>query len=231
MTFLVVAAHPDDEVLGAGGTMALMARGGARVVTLILGEGVTSRYARPEEAPPSALRSIKEDARAANAALGVKEVRFLGLPDNRFDVVPLLDIVREVEALVRAERPKLVLSQHGGDLNIDHAITFRAVLTATRPTPEMPVQSVYAYEVPSSTEWAFGKFSPEFRPDTFVDVSATLEAKIQAMEAYESEVRPFPHPRSPEALRALATRWGTTSGLEAAEAFQLVRAVHREGLR
>jgi LmbE family N-acetylglucosaminyl deacetylase len=104
-------------------------------------------------------------------------------------------------------------------------VIHRAVVTATRPVAGQPVRDIYAFEVPSSTDWAFGRMQPQFRPNVFVDVSATLEAKIAAMGCYESESREFPHPRSPEALRAVATRWGTVVGCAAAEAFELVRSL------
>jgi LmbE family N-acetylglucosaminyl deacetylase len=157
--------------------------------------------------------------------LGAQDLFIHRLPDNRFDTVPLLDIIKIIERLVERLRPEVVYTQHGGDLNIDHVITHRATLTATRPVPGCPVKGLYAYEVASSTEWAFGKFEPAFRPNVFVDISTTLATKIAAMQAYESETRPFPHPRSPEALQALAQHWGCVAGLEAAEAFELVRDV------
>ncbi|MCX7047840.1 MAG: PIG-L family deacetylase, partial [Candidatus Sumerlaeota bacterium] len=119
----------------------------------------------------------------------------------------------------------VVFTQHGGDLNVDHSQTFRATLTATRTMAGCPVKTVYAYEVASSTEWAFQKLSPVFHPNVFFDISHTLEKKIKAMRVYESEARAFPHPRSSEALRAIAIRWGSVSGLGAAEAFELVREI------
>jgi LmbE family N-acetylglucosaminyl deacetylase len=122
-------------------------------------------------------------------------------------------------------QPSAVYTQHGGDLNIDHLVTYRATLTATRPMEGTPVKAVYAYEVASSTEWAFQKFSPPFHPSVFVDINDTLEKKIEGMQHYESEARPFPHPRSPEALRAIAHRWGSVVGLKAAEAFEVVREI------
>lgn len=225
VSVLVVAAHPDDEVLGCGGTMARMAGEGRSVHVLILGEGATSRHDRREDADAAALERLRIDAKRANGALGVADVRFAGLPDNRFDTVALLDVVKSIESLIAELRPSVVFTQHGGDLNIDHAVTFRAVLTATRPVAGSPVRAVYAYEVASSTEWAFQRFAPEFRPSLFVNIAATLEAKIRAMEAYESESRPFPHPRSPEALRAVAARWGSVVGLASAEAFDVIREV------
>jgi LmbE family N-acetylglucosaminyl deacetylase len=222
---LVLAAHPDDEVLGCGGTLAQLAAQGREVYVAILGEGITSRYADRAEADAADLRRLHETARRAGALLGAREVLLYGLPDNRFDTVPLLDVVKIVEELVERLRPELVFTQHGGDLNVDHGVLFRAALTATRPLAGHPVARVYGYEVASSTEWAFAQFEPAFRPNVFVDVAATLERKIEAMELYESEARPFPHPRSADALRAQARRWGAVAGLPAAEAFQLVRSV------
>jgi len=134
-------------------------------------------------------------------------------------------VVKTIERLIDQVRPSVVYTQHGGDLNIDHVVTYRATLTATRPMADCPVRAVYAYEVASSTEWSFGQFSPPFRPQLFVDIAGTLETKIEAMQAYTSEARPFPHPRSPESLRAIACRWGTTVGLAAAEAFHVVREI------
>jgi LmbE family N-acetylglucosaminyl deacetylase len=222
---LIVAAHPDDEVLGCGGTMARLAQAGSEVYVAILGEGITSRYDRREQASQALVDRLRVLTRTVAAGLGVKEVFTFDLPDNRFDTVPLLDIVKLVEEVVGKVRPAAVYTQHGGDLNMDHVVTHRATLTATRPTAECPVKAVYAYEVASSSEWAFQQFAPVFRPNVFVDISSTLEAKIQAMQAYESEARPFPHPRSPEALRAAAMRWGTVVGVGAAEAFQCIREV------
>jgi LmbE family N-acetylglucosaminyl deacetylase len=147
------------------------------------------------------------------------------LPDNRFDTLPMLEVVKLIEELVERLKPETVYTQHGGDLNVDHVVTFRATLTATRPVLGCPVKAVYAYEVASSSEWAFQQFSPTFQPSMFVDISQTLELKIRAMQTYESEARAFPHPRSPEALRAAAHRWGTVVGLPAAEAFHLIRKI------
>ncbi len=222
---LIIAAHPDDEVLGCGGTCARLAREGHDVYIAILGEGATSRYNRREEADPSLVAGLHARSREAAHILGAKEVFLHDLPDNRFDTVPLLDVVKIVEALVGRLRPEVVYTHHGGDLNVDHAVVHRAVLTATRPIPSQTVRELYTFEVPSSTEWAFQQFKPVFRPNVFVDVSHTLETKLQAMRTYETEARDFPHPRSAEALRALARRWGSAVGCEAVEAFELVRAL------
>jgi LmbE family N-acetylglucosaminyl deacetylase len=223
MTTLVVAAHPDDEVLGCGGTIARRAAEGEDVYVAILGEGITSRHARREQADPAEVEALRQRSREVAALLGVKDLFLYDLPDNRFDTVPLLDVVKIVEDLVDRLGPATVFTQHGGDLNVDHARLYRAVLTATRPVAGSPVRAVLSYEVASSSEWAFGKFEPAFRPGVFVDIAATLEVKIRAMETYAGEARPFPHPRSPQALRAAAVRWGSVAGLPAAEAFEVVR--------
>lgn len=225
MNILVVAAHPDDEVLGCGGTIARLSNEGYKVSILILGEGVTSRFGDPTEANPQELKKLHTQAQEIGAFLGAKEVTLAKLPDNRFDSVDLLDVVKVVEEEINRVKPDIVYTQHGGDLNIDHAITFRAVLTATRPMKGSPVKKVYGYEVHSSTEWSFQQFQPVFHPNTFVDIGSTLEKKIKAMAMYEGEARPFPHPRSPEALRAGALTWGSVAGIPAAEAFMLIREV------
>lgn len=221
MRVLVIAAHPDDEVLGCGGTMSRLSKEGHEIYISILGEGITSRYENPSQTDLSELETLKNCSKKASELLGATDLFFHNFPDNSFDTVPLLKIVKTIQKLICRLQPEVVYTQHGGDLNIDHQITFRATLTATRPM-EGFLKTLYAYEVPSSTEWAFQKFAPPFKANTFVDIHSTLELKIKAMELYESEARPFPHPRSPEALRAIAKKWGTVIGLKAAEAFELI---------
>ncbi len=223
MNVLVIAAHPDDEVLGCGGTIARLAAGGDAVSILILAEGLTSRVGFDPVRDAGALKVHQERAWRAGALLGAKEVRLTGFPDNRMDTVPLLDVTQAIEREIARVRPEIVFTQHGGDLNVDHVVTFRATLTATRPMSNCPVRRVYAYEVGSSTEWAFQQFEPRFQAQAFFDITSQLETKIAAMEIYESEARLFPHPRSPEALRANARRWGATVGVQAAEAFCCIR--------
>jgi LmbE family N-acetylglucosaminyl deacetylase len=231
MTILVIAAHPDDEVLGCGGTVARYATEGHDVHIAICGEGISSRHGRRQDASSADLHSLKLDTEAAAAALGARSVSFGGLPDNRFDELALLDVVKQVEAWIGERRPHAIYTHHPGDLNIDHGITFRAVLTATRPGASGPiVPDVYAFEVPSSTEWAFQRVDQVFRPSVFVDIAAGLERKIAAMQCYQSERRDAPHPRSPEILRAAAARWGSVAGMAAAEPFELIRSL-RPGSR
>ena len=222
---LVLVAHPDDEVLGCGGTIARLTLEGHEVYVAILGEGITSRYDKREQADQKVLEEFQARSRQVAKLLGAKELFLYGFPDNRFDTVPLLDIVKTIENLINRLQPKVVYTHHGGDLNIDHVITHRAVMTATRPVKTCPTKEIYAFEVPSSSEWAFGQFKPSFQPNVFVDISVTLETKLQAMQMYESETRPFPHPRSTVTLQTLAKRWGSLVGLEAVEAFELIRSI------
>jgi len=225
MVVLVVAAHPDDEVLGCGGTIARLAREGHEVHIAILGEGITSRSRTRDEASRVDAEALRARAREVAKLLGGRSLLTQDLPDNRFDTVPLLDVVKVVEEWVGAIRPQVVYTHHSGDLNIDHSVVHRAVLTATRPIAGCDIMEICAFEVPSSSEWAFGQFTKPFQPNVFVDVSETLGLKLRAMRLYETEARPFPHPRSREALRAAALKWGSVAGLKAAEAFELVRSI------
>jgi len=225
MKILIVVAHPDDEVLGCGGTIARLASEGHDVRILILASGLTSRTTFDKSRTVELLRIHEERARKAGELLGAKEVTLTGLPDQRMDSIPIIEVTQIIEREIHRTTPETILTHHGGDLNLDHVITFRAVLTATRPPSSSAVKRLLSFEVPSSTEWAFHKFSPPFHPQIFYNIAPWLDLKIQAMNTYESEVRAFPHPRSAEALRAIAARWGTVTGLPAVEAFEMVREV------
>jgi N-acetylglucosamine malate deacetylase 1 len=224
MNVLVVAAHPDDEVLGCAGTIARHASSGDDVHVLIVAEGATSRDdARDAGARAEELASLQHAATAASRVLGTKPPVFGGFPDNRLDEVALLDVVKLIESHVAAAQPRVVYTHHGGDLNIDHEIVHRAVLTATRPTPETMVREVYAFETPSSTHWGSASLSAPFAPTRVVDIGAQLDAKRAALECYAAELRAFPHARSIEAVLALAQVRGSTAGVAAAEAFEVLR--------
>jgi LmbE family N-acetylglucosaminyl deacetylase len=223
---LVVAAHPDDEVLGCGATIARYAREGHIVSVMILGEGVTSRDDKQQKLKRSReLNLIKRYVQKANSLIGVKNIILHDLPDNRFDTIDLLTIIKLIEKQLVKTVPEIVYTHTNCDLNIDHSITHRAVLTATRPQSGNFIKEIYAFEIPSSTEWAFQRFEPAFCPNTFIDIKDTLTLKIRAMNIYKSESKPFPHPRSKEALIALARYRGSAAGLAAAEAFELVRKI------
>jgi LmbE family N-acetylglucosaminyl deacetylase len=213
---LCIAAHPDDEVLGCGGVLALHARNGDPVTIVIACEGESLRYG------PEGVGQRSHIQRAA-AKLGGASVRHLGFSDQALDTLRLTELITPLEKIIREVRPRTVYSQHGGDVNRDHHILFQAVLVATRPT-ETYVDAVYSFDAASSTEWAFPR---SFVPDTWVDISATLDAKLAAMACYESELRPYPHPRSLKALEYRARAYGNQVCMEAAEVFMTVRRVTR----
>lgn len=218
---LVVAAHPDDEVLGVGGTIARHAARGDSVTLLIVGEGATSRPG----GDGGAVERLREAAAAAAGILGAGSVRFLGLPDNRLDSLALLDIVQRIEEIGDTVRPAVVYTHHAFDLNVDHRIVHQAVTTAFRPLPGAGVRDILAFETVSSTEWGGTHGAARFLPQRFVDITPFLETKMQALDAYGEEMRDFPHARSTEAVRALAALRGSQAGVGAAEAFQIVRQV------
>jgi LmbE family N-acetylglucosaminyl deacetylase len=224
---LIIAAHPDDEVLGCGATIARLAKEGHKLCIAILGEGITSRYPNREDADISLIRQLQERSRQVAGLLGVTDHQLFSFPDNRFDSVPILDIVKTIEGLIENFQPDSIFTHHNSDLNQDHCIVSRATLIASRPVENTSVQSVISYEVPSSTEWTFHTIEPGFHPNLFFDVTETLDIKLQAMKMYDGEIRKFPHPRSPEALRSYACRWGSVSGISAAEAFEIIRTVQK----
>jgi len=223
---LVVAAHPDDEVLGCGGTMARLASEGNCVYTLILGEGVTSRDRKRDLAKrENEIVKLKEKAEDANKILGVKKVYTYDFPDNRFDTVSLLDIIKTIEKIKKDIKPDIVFTHHYGDLNIDHQITFKAVMTAFRPIKGESVKEVYSFEIPSSTEWNAPSSLTHFMPEYFVDISKTIKLKVRAMKEYKCEIREYPHMRSVESIEIKAKQWGIQVGLETAEAFEVIRLI------
>lgn len=225
---LVVAAHPDDEVLGCGGTIARHAEAGDEVHVLILGEGVTSRDPRRDnQRRRKDIAGLDRAVAAAAKTLGVAKVHRAYLPDNRFDSVDLLDVIKEVERVVEAVAPAHIYTHHAGDLNVDHRIVHRAVLTAARPLPGSSVRTILAFEVPSSTEWQGQGSDVPFAPQVYREVTRSLNEKLKALSAYRGEIRPYPHPRSLRAVEALARYRGATVGVEAAEAFILVRDIVR----
>jgi len=221
---LVVAAHPDDEVLGCGGTIANHIRNGDEVHVLILAEGMTSRYyTRDPEGRRDDIIKLRNMTNEAHKILGSNSVKLMDFPDNRMDSVDLLDIVKEVENEINGRKPAIIYTHHNGDLNVDHRITHQAVFTACRPEPNTTVKKIYCFEVPSSTDWQTPMTEAPFMPNTFVDISDTLEKKLDALKSYESEMKPWPHSRSVKAVEHLARWRGASVGLGAAEAFVLSR--------
>jgi N-acetylglucosamine malate deacetylase 1 len=224
MKILVVAAHPDDEVLGCGGTIAKHTQQGDRVHVLILAEGATSRAPqRDRQKLQNELSSLAEAAHQASEILGVTSLKLHDFPDNRMDSCDLLDIIKVIEQETIKYQPDIIYTHHNGDVNIDHRRIHEAVITATRPIPSNTVKTLLFFEVASSTEWQTPSSAPIFAPNWFVDISETLSLKMKALAAYESEMRPWPHARSILALEHLARWRGASVGVEAAEAFILGR--------
>lgn len=223
-TVLVVAAHPDDEALGCGGTIARWAQDGVAAHLAFIADGIGARNDH-SAAEQAALQSRRASAESAAGILGATSVHFDDLPDNQLDSVPLLEITQRVEALIESHRPDTVVTHHAGDLNIDHRRVHQAVMTACRPQRDHPVRTILCFEVASSTEWQPPGSGAPFEPGWFVDISATLPRKLAALDAYAAEMRDWPHPRSREGVEHLARWRGATVGCDAAEAFMLARAL------
>jgi LmbE family N-acetylglucosaminyl deacetylase len=221
MSVLCVVAHPDDEILGVGGTLARHAAEGDDVHVCILSDGVTSRY-DDDDAADAEIQQRRRRAERAAETLGAS-VSLYGYPDNSFDTVPLLDIVQTVETEIEDRSPDTVYTHHYGDLNVDHELTCRAVTTATRPLKDACVERVLAFETLSATEWSPPSPDNAFQPQHFVTVSDNLETKLDALEAYENELRESPHPRNVETVRQNAQVWGAKVGVDAAEPFEVIR--------
>ena len=221
---MVIAAHPDDEILGCGATIAKHIINNDEVHVLILAEGLTSRDdMRNRRGKEKEISQLKHMADEANKILGTTSIQLMDFPDNRMDSVDLLDVVKVVENEVNDIKPEIIYTHHGNDLNVDHCITHQAVFTACRPEPSAIIKKIYCFEVPSSTEWQPPLNNSPFMPNTFVDISDTLEKKLAALKSYTSEMKPWPHSRSIRAVEYLARWRGASVGFKAAEAFALSR--------
>ena len=215
----VVVAHPDDEILGLAGKLIQHVKKGDGVYCLILAEGVTSRGSGKEE-----VEKLHEQCRNAGKIVGFKEIFFSNFPDNKMDSVPLLDVVKEVEVHLENVKPTIIYTHHKGDLNIDHRITHKAIITACRPCNPLCPREIYTFESLSSTEWQTDS-TKVFIPNVYIDIEKEIEDKIKAMKEYKSEIRSYPHSRSEEGIRILAKYRGLQAGLNFAEAFKLERKI------
>jgi len=229
MKVLVVSAHPDDEVLGCGATLARHVAAGDEVSVLFLSEGVSSRSTPGQQRDWTKEIEEREGfARRASESLGFSIAGFLRHPNLRMRGLPMLDLVKQVDAVIRERAPQVVYTHHAGDMNTDHGVAVEATLTACRPVAGLSVRAIYAFELLSSTEWNSPAVAAPFAPTRYVDVTAFLDRKIEAMKCYDHEMREMPHPRSPEAVQALARYRGVSIGVAAAEAFVVLRELVRD---
>lgn len=210
---LIIAAHPDDELLGCGGTIAKYTNSGHQVKAVIVCEGESIRYLGKNVDQQKATEK-------ARVCLGVEEVMRLNYPDQKLDTISLVDIISPLEKIIDSYKPDIVFCQHGGDINRDHRIVYEAAMVALRPL-DLKAE-IYSFFTVGSTEWGE---KGNFEPDVWVDIEETLEQKIKAFECYSSEIREYPHPRSAQGLRNLAYATGNRVSLRAAEAFCTIRRV------
>lgn len=227
---LVVVAHPDDELLGQGATIHKLSNEyGCQCRAVILGEGLTSRSDHRD--PDQWEEELKEHRACIHKAadiIGYNSVGIYDFPDNRFDSVDLLDIIKVIENEKEEFQPEIIFTHHGGDLNIDHQRTFEAVMTATRPMKDEVVKTIITFETPSSTEWQASSDPRKFNPNLFIEVSEDgINAKCEGMEAYKFEKREWPHPRSEESLKVSSKQIGSVIGSDFGEAFSIVRMVFK----
>lgn len=235
MRFLIIVAHPDDEVLAMGGTIKKLTKNGHDVKIVFMATGISARRSLnyknssnynqnkiAEETMKKQIQILRNDAKRATAILGVKNLQFEEFPDNELDKITNLEITKKVEEIIEDFNPDTIFTHTQHDINIDHRSLYNAVITATRPTKKSNVNEIISFEVPSSTEWYFPS---TFSPNIFIDISKELSFKLKALRQYKKEIRQYPHPRSVKALDIISKRWGTVSGFHAAEAFQLVRQI------
>lgn len=221
MKVLVLAPHPDDEVIGCGGTIARHVAAGDAVIVAVVTRGLESKFA------PESIEQTRTQAQQTHRHLGVIETVFLDFPAPALDTVPGYELADGIARIIRRFEPQVVYLPHRGDVHSDHRCVYNAALVAVRPVPGCPVGRVLSYETLSSTEWGSPSADAAFIPTCFVDISEYLDAKLEAMATISNELKAHPHPRSLESLRALAVFRGSTVGVKAAEAFVVVRDIVR----
>ena len=215
---LVVCAHPDDETLGLGSTLFLKMKSGSEIFVLIMADGESARSKNMEK-----IVKRENEAKNALAILGITNFKFLRYPDQLLEQIPLLELSKNIELIIKKWKPDTVFTHFPGDMNQDHKRVFDATLIACRPVPSSKISSLICYETPSSTYWGNDCFKPNF----YVDISKGLEKKIKAFKQYKNEISNYPHPRSVESLKNRAGYWGSKIGLKYAEAFIKIREISK----
>ncbi len=218
---LVVAAHPDDEVLGVGGTIPLIRARGGRVTVVIVTDGSSAQYPGEDDIGHQKDQSLQ----AAHRILGTDAVVRWDFPDMRLDTIEHIELNRAFETLIGEQQFDTVFVHHAGDINLDHQLIHRSLLVATRPMPGQPVASLLSYHVNSATDWGARTGTNVFVPNVFIDIGSTIKMKLEALKCYAVELRDYPHPRSLAAVENRARVFGSEVGFHYAEAFQLL--LHR----
>lgn len=232
----MIVAHPDDEVLGMGGTILKHSQKGDKIKVIFLATGITSRRNLghknttkydinnyENEKMQKEVKELRNHAKQAAKLLRISKQKFYDFPDNEMDSIPLLKIIKVIEKEISDFNPDYIYTHHSGDLNIDHKVVYNATLTACRPI-NSKIKEIICFEVPSSTEW---NFPSTFNPNYFVNIKNQINKKVKAMESYKNEIRKFPHPRSSKYLKINAERWGSVSGNLSAEAFEIIRKIEK----
>ena len=219
MNVLVIAPHPDDETIGAGGTIAKHVANGDDVYLCI----VTRAYS--PDWHEEVIKEKRKEVLEVSKILGIKKTYFLNLPTVKLDTIPQKELNDHIFGIINKVQPQIVYTTHRGDINKDHRLVFDATMVATRPIPGRSVKKVLSYELLSSTEWTSSLPERIFVPNVYVDISDTLKDKVKAFSLYKSEVKEYPHPRSLEAISIFAKKRGTEVGLKAAEAFILLKEI------
>ena len=217
MNILVIAPHPDDEVLGCGGTIARYVALGHQVYVLVVTRGI------PEIFPPEEIEKTRQELKVAHNILGVSETIFLDFPAPMLDTVPGYKLADSINRVIRDFQPQILYLPHRGDLHNDHKAVYHAVMVAARPINNSPIRRILCYETLSETEWGDLSGNTAFVPNVFIDISEFLEKKMLALSSYRSQLKSPPHPRSLSSIEALARFRGGTIGVLAAEAFILIR--------
>lgn len=222
---LVIAAHPDDEVLGLGGSIAKFADMGKEVHLLIVTDGSSAQYRGSSQLEEIFQKKKKETENCAKI-LGIRSISYGGLPDMRLDTVPHIEINDVIERVIERVQPDTVFTHFWGDVNVDHQCVYHSTMVAVRPLASQVVKKVYCYSVPSSTEWSPSLTQTMFMPNTFVDISGKYaQLKYDALACYETELREYPHPRSVEHIEKQDNAEGLKMGMETAEKFVLLRSI------
>lgn len=224
MVVLVIAAHPDDEVYGMGGTIAKLTAEGNEVHVLIVTDGSTTQY-RDNPEVGKIIDEKKKEALNANKALGVEKVHFGELPDMRLDETAHVEVNYVIEKVIKDIKPEVVYSHFYGDVNLDHQCVYKSTLVAVRPLPGQSVKELYCYRVPSSTEWSPQTNLTTFMPNVLIDISKYCSRKYRAVKMYKTEIRPYPHPRSVEYVKKQDCAAGMKYGIGPAEEFLLLRKI------